>query len=54
VFLQLSEFTSTINKANLFAYLAELPKDINFFLELRHPEWFSPEQDKEVFKYYIG
>jgi uncharacterized protein YecE (DUF72 family) len=50
VFLQLSEFTSTINRANLFAYLAELPKDINFFLELRHPEWFSPELDKEVFQ----
>lgn len=41
VFFQLSEKFAPAQKSNLFSYLKNLPKDILFFLELRHPEWFS-------------
>ncbi|RQO30288.1 DUF72 domain-containing protein [Taibaiella sp. KBW10] len=41
VFIQLSEHFSIRRKPELLAYLATLPQDISFFLELRHPDWFS-------------
>lgn len=40
VFLQLSDKFSPAQKNNLYTYLKSLPKDLQFFLELRHPEWF--------------
>jgi uncharacterized protein YecE (DUF72 family) len=46
-FLQLSESYSPAQKDGLFSYLASLPKDMNFFLELRHPGWFANEKIKE-------
>jgi uncharacterized protein YecE (DUF72 family) len=34
----------------LFAYLATLPKDLQFFVEVRHPDWFSDAKAaKELF-----
>jgi uncharacterized protein YecE (DUF72 family) len=27
----------------LFDYIASLPKDLQFFLEVRHPDWFAKE-----------
>jgi uncharacterized protein YecE (DUF72 family) len=47
VFLQLSESFSPVQKKALFTYLSSLPKDLCFFLELRHPAWFSNQKEKE-------
>lgn len=41
VFLQVSERYSPAQRDNLMAYLAAFPKDIDLFLEVRHPQWFS-------------
>jgi uncharacterized protein YecE (DUF72 family) len=40
VFLQVSDKFGPKRKEELFTYLITLPRDIQFFLELRHPEWF--------------
>jgi uncharacterized protein YecE (DUF72 family) len=51
VFVQVSDTFSPNRKNELFDYLARLPKDIQFFLEVRHPAWFSkPEVQKEMFE----
>ena len=47
VFLQVSESFSPAQKDALFSYLSSLPKDLDFFLELRHPAWFADTRDKE-------
>lgn len=41
VFLQVSEKYAPSRRDNLFRYIASLPKDVQFFLEVRHPDWFS-------------
>ncbi len=41
VFIQVSESFSPNRKNELFAYLQSLPKDLPFFVEVRHPEWFA-------------
>ena len=41
VFIQLSENFSPARKKALFNYLASLPKDLSYMLELRHPDWFT-------------
>lgn len=41
IFLQLSDRFSPASKNNLFTYLRSLPRDLQFFLELRHPDWFA-------------
>ena len=41
VFIQMSDRYSPNRRENLFAYLHTLPKDVSFFLEVRHPEWFA-------------
>lgn len=46
VFLQVSDKFSPKRKDNLFKYLQSLPKDVQFFLEVRNPEWFSKEESK--------
>lgn len=43
IFLQVSDKFSPNRKEQLFRYLASLPKDLQFFLEVRHPQWFSDE-----------
>jgi len=48
IFLQLSENFSPAQKDVLFHYLASLPKDLTFFLELRHPLWFVNAQERET------
>lgn len=47
VFLQLSEYFSPVRKRNLYTYLESLPRDITFFVELRHPDWFNQPQERE-------
>lgn len=43
IFLQLSDKFSPAKRDNLYAYLRSLPTDLQFFVELRHPEWFADE-----------
>jgi uncharacterized protein YecE (DUF72 family) len=49
VFLQISESFSPIYKEDLLNYLAHLPKTFPFFLEVRHPAWFSQNNQEELF-----
>jgi uncharacterized protein YecE (DUF72 family) len=47
IFVQVSDTFSPKRKDELFTYLASLPKDLQFFLEVRHPGWFANEKDRE-------
>ncbi|WP_276480619.1 DUF72 domain-containing protein [Paraflavitalea pollutisoli] len=47
IFLQVGEAYAPGRRDALFKYLASLPTDLQFFLEVRHPQWFS---DKVVYK----
>ncbi|MEJ7770039.1 MAG: DUF72 domain-containing protein [Chitinophagaceae bacterium] len=47
VFLQMGDKFSPDNNEHLFQYLADLPAGMQFFTELRHPEWFA---NKVIFK----
>lgn len=49
VFLQLSDKFGPSRKEELYAYLSSLPGDLCFFVELRHPGWFTPAQSNELF-----
>lgn len=50
IFLQLSDKFGPGRKDQLFAYLASLPTDLRFYVEVRHPEWFSdPRHSMELF-----
>ncbi|HET9057788.1 MAG TPA: DUF72 domain-containing protein [Chitinophagaceae bacterium] len=51
IFVQVSDTFSPKRKNELFDYLGTLPKNMQFFLEVRHPEWFSNEAiRKELFQ----
>ena len=43
VFIQLSDSFSPKRKQELFDYMASLPNDLQFLLEVRHPDWFGKE-----------
>jgi uncharacterized protein YecE (DUF72 family) len=45
VFLQVSDKYSPNRKENLYKYLETFPKDIQLFLEVRHPDWFADENE---------
>lgn len=47
VFVQVSDTFSPKRKGELFEYLASLPNDLQFFLEVRHPDWFAKEKERE-------
>lgn len=47
VFLQVSDKFSPKRKDSLFNYLENLPKDVQFFVEVRNPEWFSGNEESE-------
>jgi uncharacterized protein YecE (DUF72 family) len=50
IFLQVSEKYAPNRRDALFKYLASLPTDMSFFLEVRHPDWFTdPAIKKELF-----
>ncbi|WP_205508529.1 DUF72 domain-containing protein [Longitalea arenae] len=50
VFIQLSDSFGPARKEELFTFLRSLPQEVSFFLELRHPDWFSRETiRKELF-----
>ncbi len=43
IFVQVSDTFSPKRKNELFDYLKSLPTDLQFFLEVRHPDWFAKE-----------
>ncbi|RBL89686.1 DUF72 domain-containing protein [Chitinophaga flava] len=43
IFLQLSDRYGPAKRKALYEYLASLPTDLQFFLEVRHPEWYADE-----------
>lgn len=47
VFVQVSDMFSPKRKAELFDYLSSLPGDLQFFLEVRHPDWFLKDKERE-------
>lgn len=47
IFVQVSDTFSPKRKQELFDFLAALPKNLQFFLEVRHPGWFGKEKDRE-------
>ena len=51
IFIQVSDKFSPNRKDELFNYLATLPKDLQFFVEVRHPDWFADTDARdELFK----
>jgi uncharacterized protein YecE (DUF72 family) len=51
IFVQVSDSFSPNRKKELFDYLSSLPKDLQFFLEVRHPGWFAnADIQKELFE----
>jgi len=50
VFVQVSDAFTPKRKDELFDFLRSLPVDIQFFLEVRHPDWFGkPAIQQELF-----
>ncbi|MEP6749421.1 MAG: DUF72 domain-containing protein [Bacteroidota bacterium] len=50
IFLQVGEKYSPKQRDKLFAYLKKLPANLQFFLEVRHPDWFADKAiNKELF-----
>ena len=50
IFIQVSESFSPARKEELLDYLKTLPTDLQFFVEVRHPEWFyNPVISEEYF-----
>jgi len=47
IFVQVSDKFSPKRKEELFNYLGSLPRDLQFFLEVRHPEWFADAQEQQ-------
>ncbi len=47
IFVQVSDIFSPKRKEELFTYLESLPTDLQFFLEVRHPDWFAKEKDRQ-------
>ncbi len=43
IFIQVSDTFSPKRKDELFNYLKTLPTNLQFFLEVRHPDWFAKE-----------
>jgi uncharacterized protein YecE (DUF72 family) len=49
IFLQVSDRFTPNRKANLYKYLESLPTDLQFFVEVRNPEWFANKKESEEF-----
>lgn len=45
VFLQTSDRFSPKRKESVYQYLRSLPKDVQFFFEVRHADWFANESE---------
>jgi uncharacterized protein YecE (DUF72 family) len=46
-FVQVSDAFSPKRKKELFDFLLALPKDLQFFMEVRHPDWFGKKDIQE-------
>lgn len=52
VFVQVNERFSPKRKEELFTFLLGLPADLQFFLEVRHPDWFAKDKFRtELFEF---
>lgn len=49
IFIQVSDSFSPKRKAELFDYLKSLPTDLQFFVEVRHPDWFLKDDISQEF-----
>jgi len=47
IFVQVSDRFSPKRRDELFNFLRSLPTDLQFFLEVRHPDWFRKEMIRE-------
>lgn len=47
-FLQLGDNFGPKNFAVLKQYLEALPRDLNLFVEVRHPDWFNNPEDRKM------
>ncbi len=47
IFMQVSDTFSPKRKEELFDFLKTLPTDLQFFLEVRHPDWFKKDTIRE-------
>lgn len=47
IFVQVSDTFAPKRKDELFSYLTSLPTDLQFFLEVRHPDWFGKDDIRE-------
>jgi uncharacterized protein YecE (DUF72 family) len=47
IFVQVSDTFSPKRKDELFGFLKSLPTNLQFFLEVRHPDWFGKEEIRE-------
>lgn len=47
IFIQVSETFSPKRKEELFAFLATMPTDLQFFVEVRHADWFAKDAIRE-------
>ncbi len=50
IFIQVSDAYSPKRKEELFSFLQSVPTDIQFFLEVRHHDWFVGDTVKELFE----
>jgi uncharacterized protein YecE (DUF72 family) len=48
IFIQVDERFSPKRKDELLSFLRELPGETQFFLEVRHPDWFQKEMMEEL------
>ena len=52
IFVQVSDTFSANRKNDLFKFMLTLPKELQFFLEVRHPAWLSKEKERnELFEF---
>jgi uncharacterized protein YecE (DUF72 family) len=49
VFIQVSDTFSPKRKDELVGFLKALPTDLQFFMEVRHPDWFKEQTAEELF-----
>lgn len=54
IFVQVSDTFSPNRKDDLFKFILSLPKELQFFLEVRHPAWFGKEKIREEFFEFLS
>ncbi|MCP3658783.1 MAG: DUF72 domain-containing protein [Bacteroidetes bacterium] len=54
VFMQLPQYFSPKEFKNLEKFLEQIPPNIDFAIELRHPDWFKEDINKEVMNLFMN